>query len=62
MKVVVKDKIYDSAKEPVVLILSDEDKANIKDMHRSCVRYAKAPPGLDDELAILILEAIKSEI
>ena len=43
MKVKIKNKIYDSDKEPIMVILSDEDKKNISAMHKECDKYCSAP-------------------
>ena len=43
MKVKIKNKIYDGNEEPVMVILSDEDKRNIKEMNKSCNKYCSFP-------------------
>ena len=43
MKVKVGDKIYNSEDEPIMLILSDEDKENIRTMHKDCTKFCIAP-------------------
>lgn len=45
MKVKIGNKIYDSEKEPIMLILSDCDKKNISNMHPEADRYASYPEG-----------------
>lgn len=45
MKVKVGDRVYDGEKEPVMVILSDEDKKNIQDMPNANTKYAVAPDG-----------------
>lgn len=46
MKVKIGDRIYDSNDEPIMLILSDIDKENIKNMHSDATKYCTYP---DDE-------------
>jgi hypothetical protein len=43
MKVKVGDKIYDSETEPVMVILSDGDKKNIKNMLPHCTKFCSYP-------------------
>ncbi len=43
MKVKVGDKIYDGKKEPVMAILTDQDKENIANMLPECTRYCIYP-------------------
>ncbi len=51
MKVKVGDKIFDGNKEPVMIIISNEDKRNIKKMNKSCNKYCSFPDGYDlDEI------------
>jgi hypothetical protein len=47
MLVKIKNKIYDSNKEPIMLILSEEDKENIKNMESSCKKYCSYPEGME---------------
>lgn len=49
MKVKVGDTVYDSAVQPVMVILSDADKANIKHMPADATKYAAFPDQLDPE-------------
>lgn len=49
MKVKVKDKIYDGEKEPVMVILNEKDKENIKDMHPGCDRYCMFPDSYSEK-------------
>jgi hypothetical protein len=39
MKVKIGNKIIDSECEPIMIILSDEDKENIKNMDKDCNKY-----------------------
>ncbi len=39
--------IYDSDKEPIMLILNDKDKENIKNMLPSANRFCSFPDGMD---------------
>ena len=43
MKVKIGDKIYDSEKEPIVVVLSDSDKMNITNMLPHCTKYCSFP-------------------
>ena len=47
MKVKVGNKIYDPNKEPIMLILNDKDKENIKNMHPSATMFCSFPDGMD---------------
>ena len=49
MKVKIGNKIYDGETEPVMVILSDSDKQNIKNMLAECTKYACFPEGLTEE-------------
>ena len=49
MKVKIKDKIYDSNEEPIMLILNDQDKENIKNMHVDCSKICSYPEGWNEE-------------
>ncbi len=40
MKVKICDKIYDSENQPVMVILTAQDKINIANMHPHCTKYA----------------------
>lgn len=43
MKVKVGNKIYDGEYEPVMAILTDQDKENIKNMLPECTKYCMYP-------------------
>jgi hypothetical protein len=43
MKVKINNKIHDSNDVPMVIILSEQDKANIANLHEDKYRYAAAP-------------------
>ncbi|MCJ7807969.1 MAG: hypothetical protein MUP73_04555 [Dehalococcoidia bacterium] len=43
MKVKVGDTVYDGDKEPVMVILTDKDKENIRDMLPTAIRYCMYP-------------------
>ena len=47
MKVKVGDKVYDGNDEPVMVILSDEDKENIKNMPADNTKYCSCPEDSD---------------
>ena len=59
MQVKVGDKIYDGEDEPVMVILSKEDKKNISNMPSSSSKYCCYPNGGDTSL---IEEFMKTEI
>lgn len=43
MKVKIGDIVYDGEKEPVMVILTDQDKKNIKNMFPECTKYCSYP-------------------
>lgn len=43
MKVKIGNKIYDSEKQPVMVILNDQDKKNIARMDPECTKYIGFP-------------------
>jgi hypothetical protein len=43
MKVKIGKKIYDSSKEPIMVILSDSDKINISNMLEGSTKYCSYP-------------------
>jgi len=45
MKVKIGDRIYDSDHQPVMVILSDQDKKNISNMDPKANRYCVYPDG-----------------
>lgn len=47
MKVKVGTTVYDGKDEPVMVILSPEDKTNIADMAQDATRYCSYPDGSD---------------
>ena len=49
MKVKIGDRVYDSEIEPVMVILSDADKACIQAMAGSALRYCSFPAGMSAE-------------
>lgn len=46
MKVKIGDKIHDSNEEPIMLILDDQDKENIKNMHSDKYKFITYPKGM----------------
>lgn len=50
MKVKIGDKIYDSEKEPIMIILSDADKKNITNMLPQCTKYCSFPEEFKDDI------------
>ena len=49
MKVKVGDTVYDGEKEPVMVILADQDKENIRNMHPECTKYCMYPDDIPQE-------------
>jgi hypothetical protein len=49
MKVKIGQTIYDSNKEPIMIILAPEDKANIANMHPDHFIYCSYPEGMEEE-------------
>lgn len=47
MKVKIKDKIYDAAKEPIMIILEGANKKNIANMLPECDKYCQYPEEFD---------------
>jgi hypothetical protein len=45
MKVKIGHKVYDASEQPILLILSPTDKANIAAMHPHAIHYAAFPQG-----------------
>jgi hypothetical protein len=43
MKVKVGNKVYDCEEEPVMVILTDQDKKNIASMRSECTKYCMFP-------------------
>jgi len=50
MKVKVGDEIYDGENQPVMVILSDADKENIKNMLPVCTKYCSFPEDASSEI------------
>jgi hypothetical protein len=50
MKIKIGNVIYDSEKEPIMVILSESDKVNIKNMSPEATKYCSFPNGLDIEV------------
>lgn len=49
MKVKIGNKVYDAGNEPIMIILSQADKENIKNMHDDKMKYICFPKGLLNE-------------
>ena len=52
MKIKIGDKVYDNKEIPVMVILSDQDKLNIKNMLPECTKYAIFPDTFGDREAM----------
>ncbi len=50
MKVKIGDKIYDGRNEPVMVILSERDKDNIKSMDLGLTKYCSYPDGTNIDI------------
>jgi len=51
MKVKIGNTIYDGSKEPIMLILSEEDKYNISHMRLQDTKYLSYPENMSEEKA-----------
>lgn len=49
MKVKIKDAIYDSNEEPIMLILEDADKSNIGNMIEAATKYCSYPDHMGEK-------------
>lgn len=49
MKVKIGDVIYDAEKEPIMIILNEQDKQNIKNMHYTANKYCCFPKSKTKE-------------
>lgn len=49
MKVKIGDQVYDANRQPIMLILSDEDKQSIADMPIEAHHYCQSPAEMSDE-------------
>jgi len=58
MKIKIGDTTYNSEKQPIMVILTNQDKENIKNMSSEATRYCGYPSGCDPEK---ILEWMKDE-
>ena len=50
MKVKIGHTIFDSEIEPIMLIMSEQDKRNIKNMSLTCTKFCSFPDGMDIEI------------
>jgi hypothetical protein len=49
MKVKIGNIIYDANEQPIMIILTDTDKALITNMHEDCTKYCAAPDSYTQE-------------
>lgn len=49
MKIKVRNKIYDGFKEPIMVILTKQDKENIKNMLPEATKYCMYPDSFSEE-------------
>ncbi len=56
MKVKVNGTLYDGAQRPIMVILSEADKENIRRMAPDADRYASFPDGYDADAARRFME------
>lgn len=49
MKIKVGNKIYDAEDEPIMIILTDKDKKNIKNMLPTATKYCSYPDNYDSD-------------
>jgi len=50
MKVKIGDTVYDSEKQPIMVILSNDDKKNIENMLPEATKYCSFPDGVDIQI------------
>lgn len=48
MKVKVRNSVYDGFKEPIMVILTEQDKKNINKMLPSCTKYCQFPDHFNE--------------
>jgi len=56
MKVKIGNKVYNEEDEPILIILSAEDKKLIKTMNKNDCRYCSYPDGVAEELIIKFMK------
>jgi hypothetical protein len=61
MKVKIGDTVYDGAEEPVMVILSPEDKQNIASMLPDATKYCSYPDSMSDEDAVKFMQNDKKK-
>ena len=49
MKVQIGNSIYDADREPIMIILTDQDKKNIANMDKCCSKYVVFPDDFDKQ-------------
>jgi hypothetical protein len=49
MKVKIGETVYDAVKQPIMVILSEEDKRNIADMSPTATKYCEGPDTMCEE-------------
>ena len=49
MKVKIGNRIFDSNNEPIMIILGEQDRNNIKNMHENATKYCCYPSNLEAE-------------
>lgn len=49
MRVKIGDKIYDSKKEPIMLILEEYNKNDIRNMHEDARKYCEFPDTMSED-------------
>lgn len=50
MKVKIGDTVYDSEKEPIMIIISNDDKKNIENMLPEATKYCSFPNGVEMQI------------
>jgi len=56
MKVKIGIKVYDSEKEPVMLILNEKDKINIKNMYPDATKFCSFPDSSNKDVVLRWME------
>ena len=59
MKVMIDKHIYDGKKEIVMIILTDEDKTNIRNMDKDCNIYCEYPDEANTNKVVELMNEFK---
>lgn len=62
MKVKIDDVLYDSDDQPIMVVLSSQEKGNIADMAPEAFMYCCYPEGMPMESVVEFMRLVKGEI